>query len=56
MNLGALLLAVWLILVGLTWSTLATISAKFLGVWALVTGIVLVVELWHPVVIPVNKV
>lgn len=51
MSLGTLLLVVWLILVGLTWATIATISVKFLGYWALVTGIVMAVEAYHPVVL-----
>lgn len=55
MSLGSLLLAVWLILVGLTWSTLVLINSKFLGVWALITGIVLIVEQWQPLTIPVRR-
>lgn len=52
MSLGSLALSVWLILVGLEWLTWITVSAKFLGAWALVTGILLIVEHWRPLVIP----
>lgn len=55
MALGSLLLAVWLILVGLTWATIVAINSKFLGFWALVTGIILLVESYHPVVLPVRR-
>lgn len=51
MSLGSLLLAVWLILVGLSWSALVVINNKFLGVWALVTGIVWFAEAYHPVTV-----
>lgn len=51
MSLGSLLLGIWLILVGITWLTWATISLTFLGIWAFVTGIVWLVETVHPIVI-----
>lgn len=51
MSLGHLLLCVWLILVGLAWAAIVTISGKFLGYWAIVTGIVLLVEGYHPITI-----
>jgi hypothetical protein len=51
MSLGSLLLAIWLVLVGLTWAAIVAISTKFLGFWALVTGIVLFVEGYHPITI-----
>jgi hypothetical protein len=44
MSLSTLLLAIWLILVGLTWLTWVNISIKFLGGLALVTGIVFLLE------------
>lgn len=52
MSLSTLLLGVWLILVGLTWTAWAVISTKFLGVWAFVTGIVMLVKAWHLLNIP----
>lgn len=56
LSLGQLLLAVWLILLGITWLTWVTISSKFLGGFAAVTGIVLIVEATvHPFVIPVRR-
>lgn len=51
MQLGSLLLAIWLILVGLTWLTWVSISTQFLGGLAAVTGILLLVESYHPIVI-----
>lgn len=51
MSLSQLLLAVWLILVGLSWMAWVTISIKFLGIWAFVTGIVWLVEAYYPVTI-----
>lgn len=51
MSLGTLLLSIWLILLGLTWIAAITVSTKFLGFWALVTGIVLLVESYHPLTI-----
>lgn len=44
MSLSQLLLAVWLILVGLTWVGWAALSADFLGVLAIITGIIFVLE------------
>jgi uncharacterized membrane protein HdeD (DUF308 family) len=44
MSLSALLLAVWLILVGLVWLTWVTISVEFLGGFALVVGVVMILE------------
>lgn len=49
MSLGSLLLAVFLILVGISWLGWVTISLTFLGVWAFVTGIVLLLESYHPI-------
>ena len=49
MNLSGLLLAVWLILVGITWLGWVVIDAKFLGIWAFVTGILWLVEGYHPI-------
>lgn len=51
MNLSHLLLAVFLILLGITWLTWVAISQTFLGVFALVTGIVWLVEGYHPVTV-----
>lgn len=44
MSLSHLLLALWLIMVGLAWLGWVAISIKFLGGWALVTGIILLLE------------
>lgn len=44
MSLGQLLLAVWLIILGMLWLGWVTVSNKFLGGWAFVTGIVLILE------------
>ncbi len=52
MSLSSLLLAVWLILLGITWLAWVAISAKFLGIWAFVTGIVFLVEAVRPLNIP----
>lgn len=48
MTLGQLLLGIWLVLVGLAWTTIVVINMKFLGFWALGTGIVWLVEGYHP--------
>lgn len=49
MSLSSLLLGVWLVLVGLSWAAIVSIDIKFLGIWALVTGIVVLVEQVHPI-------
>jgi uncharacterized membrane protein HdeD (DUF308 family) len=49
MSLSTLLLAVFLILLGITWLGWVAISTTFLGVWALVTGIVWLLEAYHPI-------
>lgn len=51
MSLSNLLLGVWLILVGITWVTWVLVDVKFLGLWAFVTGIVILVESVHPIVV-----
>lgn len=51
MSLSTLLLGVWLILVGITWLGWVAITLTFLGLWAFVTGIVLLIESVHPLVI-----
>jgi hypothetical protein len=43
-----ILLGIWLILVGATWLTWLSIDAKFLGLLAFITGIVLIVERAYP--------
>lgn len=55
MALSTLLLAVWLILVGLVWLTWAHFSTQFLGGWAVVTGLVFLIEQARPIVIPVRR-
>lgn len=51
MSLSQLLLGIWLILVGLTWAAILSISIKFLGYFAIVTGIVWLVEGYHPITV-----
>lgn len=51
MSLSSLLLAVWLILIGVSWLAWITIDAKLLGLLAFVTGIVFLVEGVHPLVV-----
>lgn len=51
LSLSQLLLAIWLILIGLTWMTWVAIGQKFLGIWAFVTGIVWLIEGYHPVTV-----
>lgn len=55
MSLGSILLAIWLILLGLVWTAVITISTKFLGIWAIVTGAILLIEGYHPIVLPVRR-
>lgn len=43
-----LLLGIWLICVGITWAGWASLSNVFLGVFALITGIVWLVEGYRP--------
>ena len=45
MSLGYLLHAVWLVLLGLTWIGWIDLSAKFLGAFAILVGVVLLLEL-----------
>lgn len=51
MGLSTLLAAIWFILVGITWLGWVTISSQFLGGFALVVGIVWLVEGWHPITV-----
>lgn len=44
MSIGQLLLGVWLILVGIDWAGWASFDSKFLGIFAVVTGIVVLLE------------
>lgn len=44
MSVGSLLLALWLILVGVVWVGWISIDIKILGVLAFVTGIIWLVE------------
>lgn len=43
---GAVLLSIWLILVGLTWATVITASGTFLGWAAVVVAAVILIELF----------
>lgn len=49
MTLSNLLLGIWLILVGSTWLGWVGVSIKFLGLWAFVTGVVILVDSFHPI-------
>lgn len=51
MSLSGLLLGIWLILIGLTWAGIVVITSKFLGFWALVTGILWLIEGYHPITV-----
>lgn len=51
MSLGHLLLGLWFILVGITWLTWVTISSQFLGGLAAITGLIWLLESYHPVTI-----
>ncbi len=51
MSISNLLLAIWLILVGATWLTWLSIDAKALGLLGVITGIVMLVDSVHPIVI-----
>lgn len=53
MSVSNILLGIWLILVGATWLTWITVDVKFLGLLAFITGIVILVEGFHP--LPVFK-
>lgn len=52
MNLSSLLLGIWLVLVGIDRMDWADLSLKFLGVWAFVTGVVWLIEAYHPLKVP----
>lgn len=55
MALSTLLLAVWLILLGLTWAAVLSLSTTFLGWFAVVTGVVFLVEGYRPLVLPIRR-
>lgn len=55
MALSHLLTAVWFILVGITWIGWVAISPQFLGVLALIVGILWLVEGWQPITVPVRR-
>lgn len=48
MSLSALLAAVFFILLGVSWMGWVAVSTLFLGIWSFVTGIVWLIEQWHP--------
>lgn len=51
MSLASLLLGIWLILLGLTWMGVISLSSNFLGIVALVTGILWLLEGYHPITV-----
>lgn len=51
MSLSSLLLGLWLILVGATWLTWLSVDTKALGLFAFITGLVWLIEGFHPITI-----
>lgn len=51
MSIGSLFLAVWLILVGVSWLAWITVDVKFLGLLGFITGILFLVDSFHPIII-----
>lgn len=51
MNLSQLLLGIWLLLLGITWLGWVAISTQFLGGLAALTGLLVLFESVHPVVL-----
>lgn len=49
MSLSSLLLGAFLIVLGANWLTWIAVSVKFLGLFAVVTGIVILVEQYRPI-------
>lgn len=47
-----LLFGIWLLLVGLSWAAVTAISAKFLGIYAIVLGILYIVSSVGVVTLP----
>lgn len=52
MSISSLLLGIWLILVGATWLTWISVDSKFLGLFAFITGIIILIDNWRPIRIP----
>lgn len=48
MSLSSVLLGIWLVLVGLSWAGIVSIGTSFLGFWALISGVLWLIELYHP--------
>lgn len=51
MSLSTLLTAIFFILLGITWMGWVAISTMFLGVFAFITGLVWLLEAYHPVTV-----
>lgn len=51
MSLSTILLGVFLILLGISWLGWVAISITFLGIWAFVTGIVILVDGFSPITV-----
>lgn len=47
-----LLLGIWLLLVGLSWAAIITISSTFLGIFAIVLGILYIISAIGVVTLP----
>lgn len=52
MSISSLLLGLWLILVGATWLTWISVDTKTLGLLGFITGILVLIESWHPLTVP----
>lgn len=55
MSLGTLCLGLYLLFVGAAQLGLFTVSATVLGVLALVAGIVILLDAFHPVNVPIGR-
>jgi hypothetical protein len=51
MSISTILLAFWLILVGVSWLTWISIDPKFLGLLAFITGIIFLIESARPLIV-----
>lgn len=51
MTLSSLLLGIWLVLFGVDQTGMAVVSHWLLGIWALITGVLWLFDLYHPLTI-----
>lgn len=52
MSISSLLLAIWMILVGVTWLGWISVDIKFLGLLGFITGILMLIEGFRPLRVP----